>query len=468
MIRRAWMLLIVACCALGLSTTALAEPDEGVNRQDLFGVDSTTGADPADPPPVDVDGDPGEAPPPGRRGLDPTGKASGMQVRTGLSPLEVKREPTPAELAAEAAEAQAIQQQADQAAFQNGMILFVGVVLFVLVLGGMAYAVFAMVFQKRPAKEGDGKDQDEFAHLVQHDAPVPAPTPPPTPAPVPAATNPAASEFLTGQPTPAPAARRQEASFTPASVPSRHPDTPASVQPRYSPPDPGSMTPPIIAATATPAPMLAHSKPQAPTPAGYVPPRRPQPTTPRDPSPAASSVSGEVDGTFVSYGNPVPLFRTERSETPAPTAARTSGFQKGLPAASDLDATPVPAFTQDMDDETPAPAHSTPSYVSESLPTSTPLAGSLMTPIPIETRTPYTPPPMPTPTRGTPSSSASRPSMHDASPVPPMAAHYDDEDEDVSEDATVIDPDIAGMATPSPVRRHASATPPPMPWKRRG
>jgi len=436
-IRSVCTLLMAVSWVLLAPSMALAGPDGGVDNQDLFGVQSGPAEDPADPPPTQVP----EEQAPARRGLDPSGASPNVQVRTGLSPNEVKREPTPEELAAQAAQERAYQQELERTTLTNAILLFVGVVLFVLVLGGMAYAVFAMVFSKK-GDDGASKadDPDAYAHLVQREAtPAPAsPAPtgadaPPDTGPPAAGSSPQAAEYLSGQPTPAPSPARQAASATPASQPGRfrRVDTPASVvsrAPRVAgPPADG----PILERTATPAPLLRPSKPHAPTPPGYVPPRRPEPSTPRPPSPAPSAVAGEVDGTFVSYGNPVPLFKPERSETPAPR--RLDGPDRPAP-------TPTPS--------------STPEGLG---PYGSPRPEPMATPVPSFAATDSH-------QDDTPAPDGSRDHAADAHTVTDFSAADWDEDDPTDVHDTTDARSPAG--TPTPVRTKRSATPPRMPWRK--
>lgn len=389
MSRSAWIAVWTLALTLVMApTSSAAQPSSGVSSRDLFGVDEEPRDAPADPQPTELEGDEAPAEEPERarprNGLDPTGAGrGGVQVRTGLSPDEVKREKTAEELAAEEAARRAEEAAAQRETFRSGLILFVGVVLLVLVLGGMALAAYLMLAGRSDSKKSED-DEESYDHLVQsgptQGAPEPAAPAPaePSPAEAAATSNPEAAEYLTGQPTPAPAPRR-------------HPDTPASHVPvrgrggyqvgtggpAYGVEGkPMGHATPILTPTATPAPMVASHVPDN-TPPGYVPPFRPgesrpslsrspvippstsaslpghtpRPATPAQPSTAPVPGAGApppaddrppppADMEFVSYDDPMPPMLPEDSEL--------------LPHDPTSEATPVPAFTT-APSETPAP-----------------------------------------------------------------------------------------------------------------
>lgn len=325
-------LLVVLLLAL-ISLPAAAQ---GVSDRELFGVEGGAAETPADPPPTRA---PAPDEPRRRRGVNADGERN-VEVRTGFSPREVKREPTPEERAAQR-EAERRQREVESnQQLMNGLLIFLGVVLLVLVLGGMAYAAFMFLFDKpgddpEPPTDGEGA----YDHLVQRD---------PTPASV-----------RTPSATPAPVPKR--GIDTPPSVASRHPDTPASVPSRYparsssgsdlrSRAAAGREDPPSIAPTPTPVPVVASRPLPDPTPASYVPPVRPEagspdggssrpasPSMPRfDPSPPVTPQA------FVSFDGPPPL------ETP------------DGPVYLPPKATPVPTFSTVEETSTPAPRMTSP------------------------------------------------------------------------------------------------------------
>lgn len=314
-----------AIVALGaaLTSPALAQ-NGGVNENDLFGSETPAERAPSEAaPPADA---PARDPRPvrRRRGLNPSGEDPELEVRTGLSPREVKRELSPEEIAAEEQRREQAEAAEQTRQLTNVVLLFVGVFLLVLVLGGMAYAGFMAIFGGK--SEDDAPEEvDPHAHLVQRD---------PTPAPLGGPQ----SGFRTRSATPAPVPRHN----------APYPDTPASVPSRYPSSDPvragedlisraHASRQPILNPTATPAPMAAARTYPSPTPAHYVPPIRPgeAPKLQTPDAPAFEQPSGlefrAMTPRPVPTPDATPVYQPPK-ETPVPTFSTTDSSTDTPPA----------------------------------------------------------------------------------------------------------------------------------------